>query len=789
MKITLACPPTAEQPVPLTGFGGTAPDGTCLGVNSRWLQRNGCPWIPVMGEFHFSRYPKEDWAEALANMKAGGVTVVATYLFWIHHEEEEGCFRWEDDRDVGRFVRLCAEQGLDVVLRIGPWAHGECRNGGFPDWLLQKPFPTRGNDPSYLMLVRRFYEAIFLQVRGLMFMDGGPVVGIQLDNEFGHCGGLHGEEGYRHIRALKRLAQETGFDVPLWTTTAWGGGIVVDGETLPVLGGYADAPWAQHVEPLPPSGMFTFQPLVPDTDIGTDLMTGRAQAFTYDVKNNPFLTAELGGGLQVTHHRRPIVEARDVEAMTLVKLGSGANLLGYYMYHGGTNPAGKLSTLQESRATGYANDLPEWSYDFQAPLGEYGQARESWNALRILHLFLADYGSRLAPMPHSFPIGNVRDAADLSGLRLSVRGRDGSGFLFVNRHQRGVRMTDLASVSFVVEGDRGTQAMEMGTAASIEFPPAALLDGHCHIWPFVMELDGIRLESATAQPLCRLVGSDAITHVFFAREETGAVMRFADGTVLEVAPGARANMRFETSGKSVIILVLTRTDAERAQKIRVSGEDYLLVAEGIAAQHPDGRISLTTWQADSVMTAWPALSAKQFKVANEVAETSDCVVNGMQAVRVRFSPAQGHAGIRRMERVGGCSPELDARKTQWETNAYPAGETCHLAVDLELDIPQASSVHNWFLELDPEGDAMRLLVDGEVRGDWFYTGKPWEIGLGRFFRNNWSQARQAIRVEIDPLRRTDAVYLERQPVWRQGEACELRAMRLRPQYRCEWVVG
>jgi hypothetical protein len=173
-----------------------------------------------------------------------------------------------------------------------------------------------------------------------MLKDGGPVVGIQLENEFGHCGGLHGEEGYRHIRELKRLAREAGFEVPLYTTTGWGGGIVVDGETLPVLGGYADAPWAQHVEPLPPSGMFTFQPLVPDTDIGADLRTGHPLAFTYNVRENPFLTAELGGGLQVTHHRRPIVTAADVEAMTMVKLGSGANLLGYYMYHGGTNPRG-----------------------------------------------------------------------------------------------------------------------------------------------------------------------------------------------------------------------------------------------------------------------------------------------------------------------------------------------------------------------------------------------------------------------------------------------------------------
>ena len=82
-------------------------------------------------------------------------------------------------------------------------------------------------------------------------------------------------------------------------------------------------------------------------------------ANSYNEEDFPFLTAELGGGLQVTMHRRPVAKGCDVGAMSTVKMGSGAGLLGYYMYHGGSNPKGKLSTLQESRATGYLNDLPE----------------------------------------------------------------------------------------------------------------------------------------------------------------------------------------------------------------------------------------------------------------------------------------------------------------------------------------------------------------------------------------------------------------------------------------------
>lgn len=91
----------------------------------------------------------------------------------------------------------------------------------------------------------------------------------------------------------------------------------------------------------------------------------------------PYLTAELGGGVQVTHHRRPRVAAEDIGAMSVCKLGSGCNLLGYYMYHGGTNPKGKLSSLQESTAVGSFCDVTELSYDFQAPIREYGQISQT----------------------------------------------------------------------------------------------------------------------------------------------------------------------------------------------------------------------------------------------------------------------------------------------------------------------------------------------------------------------------------------------------------------------------
>ena len=174
-----------------------------LSVNSRYLLRDGVPWFPVMGEFQYSRYPEAEWEDEILKMKAGGVQIVSTYVFWIHHEEIEGQFDWTGQRNLRRFVELCAKHGLYVWARIGPWDHGECRNGGFPDWLI-KQCPTRQIDPVYLGYVKRFYAQIGLQVKGLFWKDGGPIIGIQLENEYSARGPGKGAD---YILALRRLAR------------------------------------------------------------------------------------------------------------------------------------------------------------------------------------------------------------------------------------------------------------------------------------------------------------------------------------------------------------------------------------------------------------------------------------------------------------------------------------------------------------------------------------------------------------------------------------------------------
>ena len=145
-------------------LGGSNAEGDSIAVNSFYIERRGEPYIPVIGEFHYARFPRQYWDEEIKKIKAGGVSVVATYVFWILHEFKEGEFDWSGDLDLRYFAELCGQNGLDLIVRIGPFAHGEMRNGGLPDWLYGRPIEVRSNDPAYLFYVDRLYRQIGQQL-------------------------------------------------------------------------------------------------------------------------------------------------------------------------------------------------------------------------------------------------------------------------------------------------------------------------------------------------------------------------------------------------------------------------------------------------------------------------------------------------------------------------------------------------------------------------------------------------------------------------------------------------
>jgi hypothetical protein len=270
ITVDASVPPAAPVPLPFP-IGGANPAGHAFSANSRYLTLDGRPWFPVMGEFHYARYPAAEWETELLKMQAGGITVVSTYVFWIFHEETEGQFNWQGDRDLRAFLQLCAKHGLYVWIRIGPWDHGEVRNGGFPDWLLKigDPKNLRTNDPAYLDRVTKLYNQIGQQAKGLMWKDGGPIVGVQLENEY-HPGAGPGR-GVEHINTLLTLARAAGLVAPFYTITGWDRAAVPATGFLPVFGGYTEQFWSASLTELPPNQNFFFTNIRAEDNVMGDL--------------------------------------------------------------------------------------------------------------------------------------------------------------------------------------------------------------------------------------------------------------------------------------------------------------------------------------------------------------------------------------------------------------------------------------------------------------------------------------------------------------------------------------
>lgn len=455
--------------------------------DSKSLMIDGERVVPVMGEIHYSRLPENEWRSSIKKMKDGGVTVIATYVFWNHIEETEGVFDWSGCRNLRKFIEICKDEGLPVVLRVGPFCHGEARNGGIPDWIFEKGIKSRSESPEFLNAVERLYRQIFTQIQGLQWKDGGPVMACQFDNEY------RGHGSY--LMALKNIAGEIGFDLPFYTRTGWPElkTPVPYGEMIPLYGDYPDGFWERSIKPTAGNyyKAFNFKKFRSSTAIATEQLKDQKEKLTDGDEQYPYFTCELGGGIIGAYHRRPYIYPEDVYSLAIVKLGSGSNLLGYYMYHGGTNPTGKinLNETQRTPATNY-NDMPEKNYDFQAPLGEFGQPYPQYYSLRKLHLFMKDYGSILAPMEASFPAPQDIPKGDDKTLRWSYRSDGDRGFVFINNYERLMNLSDKKGIRFDVCG--------------VKFPsrPIDIPGGTTCIFP--VNIDGLRY--ATAQIIAKRDG-------------------------------------------------------------------------------------------------------------------------------------------------------------------------------------------------------------------------------------------------------------------------------------------
>jgi hypothetical protein len=767
-----------------------SPDGTTLTLDGSSLLLNGKPWTPVMGEFHFTRYPENEWREELLKMKAGGVDIVSTYVFWIHHEEIEGQFDWSGSRNLRHFIQICQEAGLKAFVRCGPWDHGEVRNGGFPDWLLKKGWKTRSNDTNYLNKVKIFYGEIARQLDGLFWKNGGPVIGIQFENEY--------KGPAKHLLTLKRMGQEVGLDAPIYTRTGWDkpSGRMPFGELVPLYGVYAEGFWDRILMPMPAGywkGFHFFSFRVDDATY-SEIPGEGGTLDPPDAEQYPYLTCEIGGGMMNSYHRRILVNPKDAESTTLIKLGSGSTLPGYYMYHGGVNPEGKLTTLMESQATGFWNDMPVKNYDFQAPLGQYGQIRQQYHLLRRLHLFLHEWGPALAGMPATMPDQRPHGKDDFDTLRWSVRSDGKSGFVFVNNYQRLQDMPPKKDVQFAITLPSGP----------LVFPqnPVTIPSDACLIWPFNLDLgQGARLVWATAQPLTAIDAGNVRT-VFFAETE-GVPAQFAFATngpavvaftghithgenvdlLSDVKPGKKVAARMRLAdGSFVQIVVLDQKSSLALWKGNLQGCDRVFLTEASLVLDADNLRLTSTAPADLSVAIYPAPASLACN-GSDLAPKTDGVFQ-------RFTPPA--------PRVVKLKATFDSVQAAGPPREIPIGKIERPVATAPLD-PDFEKAAVWRVKIpgdvdlgtDPilrvhyVGDVARVTLNGRLLTDDFYNGSALDVGLRRHAPEILAGD---LRVEILPLRKDAPIYLakEARPDFgSQQSVVSLNSIEIIPRYQIQ----
>ncbi len=682
-------------PVGKNSWGGVNPKGDRITVTSQSVEFNGKPLILVAGELHPTRTDEASWEESILKMKAGGLNTVSMYVLWNHIEQDPGVFDFTGNRNLRQIVKLCAKHGVWVWLRVGPFCNAEVLAGGLPAWLYGQPVKERSNDPGYLFYVERLYRELGKQFKGLMFKDGGPVIAIQCENEYEHAtpfwdnpfpgagGGNKGSDGESHMMKLKALAIKAGLIAPLYTCTAWGSP-VPEGEFLATWGCYA------YLGPGGPTDTSTF-------------------GFGNYARKYPLAFCELGGGTPAQSTWRPIVPPESVEVGVFTRVACGGNLTGIYMYHGGSNPLGKHGYLNVS------GGLPIISYDFQAPIGEYGQTKPSYYHLRPIQQFLQDFGDLLSPMVTVWPEDSVTPE-NTTDLRYIARANGNSGFLFLNNFQDKLVLPDRTDVQVTLQLKDEALVLPSGKGLTLKSNIMAIL-------PFNLPLGGANLKYATAQLMTKLVADGRLNYVFFAPTGMATEYLFDAATVTAVT-GTAAQVTGDggawrvtvkqpgtscvfdvtpTSGKPFRVLTLTHEQARHCLKVNdLGGTERLVLSDHAVISTRDTlRVSAIGCEKLEV-SIYPNPSGVLHTAGGALRGTSDGVFTRYSVVLPK------HKSKAKLQKV---SPDK-----------------------LVINLPAAefAGTNDLFLRMSYSGDRGWAFIDGKLVADNFNNGTPWEIGLKRW---------------------------------------------------------
>jgi beta-galactosidase len=334
---------------------------------------------------HYFRMPRQEWREVLVKAKLAGMNCVDTYLAWNVHEPEEGKWDFSGDYDFGAFLDLCSELGLWVIVRPGPFICAEWDFGGFPYWLKTKEnIQFRTDNQEYLHYVNLYFDQVVPQIHARQITQGGTVILVQVENEYGYI--ADDESGKAYMNGLRDGLLDRGIDVPLITCEGGAEGTIEGANFWSGAEG--------HYEKL-----MRKQPDVPK--LVTEFWTG---------------WFEHWGAPAATQKTPDLYEKRMMEAIR-----AGFDGISHYMFFGGTNFGG-----YGGRTVGSSDIYMVTSYDYDAPLSEYGRVTPKYRTAKKVSLFTQALDEFIL---ESVSIDN-HEARSVAGVQLQGRQWNGQKLWF-----------------------------------------------------------------------------------------------------------------------------------------------------------------------------------------------------------------------------------------------------------------------------------------------------------------------------------------------------------------------
>jgi glycosyl hydrolase family 35 len=736
-----------------------------ISIERDYLTLDGKPAFIFGGDFNYTRTPRRHWRDRLLKMKAAGMNTVTFYATWAFHEASQDGWDWTGDRDLGHFLDVIQEVGMWSIARLGPFVHGEWRNGGLPQWLMDELGPkVRTNAPEYLELTRKWYEQVLAIVDPRLATRGGPILIVQLENELGSAGSkgddiargsVDPEENAKHVLFYHKIIQDHGVDVPIIDINHFPG--KEDIENLVDTGGvYITSCFGGEGE-FPP--MSTEQ---------------------WEQHQRPRISIETMGGMFVRYfdwppyrHTRgyqgPIVKPEFVEAITYHHLAEGYNGINYYVFVDG-----------QHCDDGEERMLPARDMNFQAPITVVGSLRESYRVVKRTGWFLRAFGQEvLKSQPHASWVS-------AASYGRAHPGREGTGDLFEGYHQDSEPVPDhLRHVRKVECLGRATRGLNLS-----ESNFAFLLNTKVHgsQWQRDIRLltnpSGIPCEVWQEYPKLIQLGLPAQRNKclpFFVRLASRTFLEYSTAELLDRRPygeGVQVILHADADEMTETSLVLPRQGNVRKrgeamalwqspntlQVLSVPGPDLQIICvDG------DAPLRLVLMERELAGEVWDVDSPHGMLVAaSNMRLLGSRVEDGHTTVQIQTDEPDFDLFLLTPSRPSLRGPFIEVTETyDAEFGLYRASGTTELPQpQMEFSRRKEDAAYVWETEITPqhlsglrdlvlhaeyEGTSAKATLDGRLISDHAYGGNLfWEIGL-----RDWIGDGGLLRIEFEGCRKAE----------------------------------